>query len=352
MILNHSNARSRPKLFPIKQFSKYCITPFVSIAVDTKGEVSLCGCTGWMPTTIGNLFESSLTDLLSSQLSVDIRQSVIDGTYQYCNEKTCGVIRNDLLNSYDTLPKQVQWQLEDPQRFVIPQEIWLAGDLTCNLSCPSCRTVVIKNSQEFNSVQEKLGVTLKQTLLTTPTSQPINITLSTSGELFASPMLLRFVSSIRKDDFPNLTLCIQTNGLLAPDNWHKLNELQHSVKKIMVTVDSPQPSTYEKLRRGGKWKDIVRALEWFEQQKNHSSMLFHTRMVVQRDNINQLEEFYYFSKKFNVDAVEYARITDWNTYSSQEFDDIDVLNPTHPQYQHAKNQLDLVCRHSDVLSWG
>lgn len=303
-----------------------------------------------MPTKIGNILESTLEDLLSSELACRIRGSIINGTYQYCNEKTCGILRNNGLNTADTLSPAVAWQIQDPKRFIVPYEIFLAGDLTCNLSCPSCRTQVIKIDKTQIEKQNQIGEKLRQNLFSKPTNEPINLTLSTSGELFASPMLLRFLSCITKTDFPNLRLNIQTNGLLCEKNWHRLNELQDSVNKITVTIDACQPDTYEKLRRGGKWDDIVASMKWLKIKKQQNHMRLHTRMVVQNDNHMQIEDFYNFSKGFDADQVEYARITDWATY--QNFQDIDVLSPDHPNSIVAMAMLDRVLENHDALSWG
>lgn len=337
--------------FDSKQLSgQYCLTPFISISIGTDGQVGLCNCDAWMPTKIGNILESTLEELLSSELARRIRGTIIDGTYQYCNEQTCGVLRNNGLNLEHTLPQAVAWQIKDAGRFIIPYEIYLAGDLTCNLSCPSCRTRVIKVDAEEIEKQNKIGEKLRQNLLSRPTKEPITLTLSTSGELFASPMLLRFLSGIAKHDFPNLKLNIQTNGLLCEKNWHRLNELQDSVVKITVTIDACQPDTYEKLRRGGKWDDIVAAMQWLKNKRQENHMRLHTRMVVQKDNYMEIEDFYNFSKQFNATRVEYSRISDWGTYKN--FQDIDVLNPQHADYPKAKAMLDRVLEKRDAVSWG
>ena len=80
-------------IFPIKQFQgQYCLSPFVMIEVTLNGDVRMCGCGDWMPITIGNLTQNTLKEILSSYLAQKIRQSIIDGSYVYCNEKLCGVI--------------------------------------------------------------------------------------------------------------------------------------------------------------------------------------------------------------------------------------------------------------------
>ena len=78
----------KPVLYPEKNFAgQYCLSPFIQIEVTVEGHVRLCGCSGWMPTVIGNLFEQSLEDMLASELATDIRRSIITGSYKYCNEQ-------------------------------------------------------------------------------------------------------------------------------------------------------------------------------------------------------------------------------------------------------------------------
>lgn len=329
---------------------KYCLAPFIQVAIDIHGDVRLCGCESWLPTVIGNIFRSNIVEILSGTPARTIRQSIIDGSFEYCNENTCGIIRHGHLNEIDTLPPKVRWQVEDSSRYVIPYEIVLAGDKTCNLSCPSCRTEVFKSNDRFKAQQEQLGEKLKENLFSQPTDESISLTVSTTGEIFASPMLLKFISSIPVANFPNLELTIQTNGLLAPQFWHKLGDMQNKIRKTTVTVDAARPETYELLRRGGTWEDLVFALEWLKNKKQENGMKYNTRMIVQRENIEQLDEFYHFSKQFDVDVVEYGRIGDWGTYKN--FNEVDVLNPKHPDYHKFKSLHDQVMQYPDTMSWG
>ena len=96
------------EIFPIKQLQgQYCLSPFVSLTVDVRGNAALCGCFFWMPIQIGNLLKTPLQDLLKSKLAQDIRQSNISGTYEFCNEKTCGVINNNQLKTIESIQPNV-----------------------------------------------------------------------------------------------------------------------------------------------------------------------------------------------------------------------------------------------------
>ena len=330
-------------VLPVKFQSKdlagqYCLSPFVSLSIDINGDTFLCGCLGWMATSIGNLFQTPLQDLLQSALAQDIRQSITNGSYEYCNEKTCGVINNNQLNTIDTVPVNVLPLLEDSKKFILPYEIVIAGDLTCNLSCPSCRTRVIKTSPEQFERQQQLGKTLSQNIFTTATDQKINLALSTSGELFASAMLLSFVRSIDFDRFPNVSLKVQTNGLLCERNWYKLGAAQDKVKYLIITFDAARAKTYETLRRGGTWKELIAAMKFLSNKKQDTGMTFNTRMVVQQQNYQEMLEFYNFSLTYGVDRVEFVRLTNWGTYGSN-FLTQDILDRNHPEFAQAQEMI-------------
>lgn len=347
----------RPALatrFPKKSLKgKICLSPYVSIEVGLTGDVRLCGCLAWMPITVGNLFEETIDQILSNATSQAIRASISDGTYEYCNEQLCGVMnRPNGLNDIATLGPDLKALVDNSTNYKMPNEISLAVDSTCNLSCPSCRTKVIKNSEETVAQRIELGNRLRANLFSTPTDQHIRLHTSTSGELFASPLLMAFVNSIPVDDFPNLELCIQTNGLMAEKNWSRLGPMQNHVGKITVTTDAARPDTYKLLRRGGTWSEIQRALNWISKKKQENGMALHMRMVVQYDNYQEIEEFYNQAIDLGADEIEFARLFDWSTYSKEEFQNKDVFNPSHPDYLAARSHLDRVRTLPKVFFYG
>lgn len=341
------------KTFRDKGFAgKYCLSPFISMQINTTGDVFLCGCSGWLPTPVGNIFIDSIETILSSKLATQIRQSIIDGSYIYCNERTCGVIQNNQLNQIDSIPCNVLPLLEDSTKYNVPHEISLAGDITCNLSCPSCRTQVSKPSAEFKEKQIALGNILQSNLFSTPTAQNIMLTLSTSGELFASTLLLQFLARIDINLFPNLTLNIQTNGLLCPTKWHQLGEFSTRIKRITVTIDAASKDIYEKLRRGGKWEDMLAAMEFLQLKKEELGFSLHSRMVAQYDNYKEILDFFNLSKSYNADVVEYMRISNWGSFTSHEFTQVDVFDPLHTEYSNAIEELAKIKEFDDIFLAG
>jgi wyosine [tRNA(Phe)-imidazoG37] synthetase (radical SAM superfamily) len=327
------------KTFPIKQFQgQYCLSPFVMIEVTLNGDVRMCGCGAWMPTTIGNLTKTTLQDMLSSTLAQQIRQSIVDGSYVYCNEKFCGVITNNGLNAIDTVPPNLAALFDDVSKFTMPHHISVQGDETCNLSCPSCRTQVKKTPPEQQQAQQLVGKIISDNLFSQATDQKIKLEVSGTGEVFASPMLMNFINSIDPTKFPNLELDIGTNGLMCEQNWHRLGTMQQSVKKITVSIDAATASTYEKIRRGGVWQNLLDAMKFLQDKKHQQGIVLHTRMIVQQQNYPEMESFYQLCQQFDVDVVEYSRLQSWSTWSRSEFRSHDVFDPAHPEHGLAQTE--------------
>lgn len=325
-------------IFPAKSLlGKYCLSPFVMIEVDVGGNIRLCGCATWMPATIGNLTNNTLEEILSSPLAQQIRQSIIDGTYQYCNEQYCGTIANNELNTLDTLPDNVKHLITDAKLFDMPHWISIQGDDTCNLSCPSCRTSVRKHSASTVKKHKQLGGIISDNLFSQPTQRTLVVHISGSGEVFASPLLLGLLSKISLDKIPNFQLMLQSNGLLAKKNWHKIKHLESTIKQVVISIDAATPDTYEVVRRGGTWKQLISAMKFFQNKKHELGFSFRTRMVVQNRNWQEIQQFYDFSRSFDVDRIEYSKITDWKSWPTNQWQEHNVFDPTHSNYSAVKD---------------
>jgi MoaA/NifB/PqqE/SkfB family radical SAM enzyme len=343
-----------PVIFADKKYSnKVCLEPFGTIEITEKGDVRICACGAWMPTIIGNVFENTIDEILNNTLAIKIRDSIRDGSFRYCNEEACGIITNNQL--YDikdcNTNADPRWALfKDETKAKTIKKYFIAGDRTCNLSCPSCRTKVIKNSYKSIEKLKTISNTFNKHLLdSTVNNDRVEIRLSTSGEVFASPLLLNFLAEFPIERFPNVVFYLQTNGLLVKKKWEKIKKISKNIENITITADSCSKIIYEKLRRGGAYEDLVENLEFISKL----GIKFNIRMVIQRDNCNEIANFYTWAKSFGAENVEYIRITNWGTYTLDEFFNIDVLNKNNILYNSTAQQLiELKNNHNNVIFYG
>lgn len=338
-------------LFEKKNFvEKFCFSPFENVEIAINGQVGICGCSDWMPSIVGNIFENNINDILKSLLVDKIRKSILNGSYEYCNELKCKFIKNNELVNISQRQRKYFENISNAELF-FPKRIFFSGDLTCNLSCPSCRRKIIKSKEDEVEKQKKLADTFYKNLFSIPNNSMKELIMSTTGELFASEILLQLLGKINILNFPLLKLHIQTNGLLMKKRWERLGPWEERVNIVNLTADSCVKNTYENLRRGGNFEMLIDVIEWFKLKKKKNNIHFIVKCVVQKDNYKEVLEFYNFFKNLGADEIHYVRIVDWGTYGAQ-FQDIDVFQKSHQEHDAAIKKIEFIKNLKDVKLMG
>jgi len=152
--------------------------------------------------------------MLFSDLAQDIRQSIRNGTYEYCDETKCGIIINNKLLHESDLQGDYLRQYKDPTVVDFPRYFYIAGDKICNLSCPSCRTRVINPSDYLQSKNKNVMELLNQQVFSGTSPEVVSIYVSSEGEMMASPLTLKFLEDFPLDRYPRAEFWFQSNGLL------------------------------------------------------------------------------------------------------------------------------------------
>jgi hypothetical protein len=334
------------KLFPPKNLARYCSEPYETISIADDGQVYMCGCNGWLPTSVGNLFTDDIHEVLDSKLAHDIRDTIKAGSYTYCDGGRCGLLNNDQLSEYKDLTPARQHMVDSGEYSV--KSYFISGDRTCNLSCPSCRTEVINNSDQQH--ESNANYLLKLLPLITESFADVerktSVHISTSGEFLASPLLLGFLDQFPVND--NVEFWFQSNGLLFLKRWQRIQHLQHNICNVTITADSCVPEVYAKLRRGGQLHDLVDNLKFIQELKSRLGFKFHLRMVVQQSNCEELYDFYDWAKTFDVDVVEYTKIYNW-AMTPGEYQQANVFDLQHAQYKQTVLALHDLKTRNDVL---
>ena len=124
---------------------KFCDRPFTTIEPQHEGRVFLC-CPTWLPKTIGNLLEQDFDEIWNSELSQKIRKSILNGTFEYCDQHQCPLIARDELHDINNFHKPPwdslcnQYIQNNETEIEFPTFFNFCYDISCNLQCPRCRT--------------------------------------------------------------------------------------------------------------------------------------------------------------------------------------------------------------------
>jgi sulfatase maturation enzyme AslB (radical SAM superfamily) len=306
----------------------FCPRPFDTVLIDKNGSCFACECTAWLPQSVGNLNLQSLENILNSPLKKQLQESIIDGSYRYCNNKQCSWL-------LDNRPETKVWTGEIPINKI--KNIRLAIDDSCNLRCPSCRT---------NTVFVKSGKLLQQRMLLakrvieyiSSQSHKIALHVGSDGDPFAS-LVYRYLIKQTKN-FPHVSFSIQTNGLLVKKMYQRHEDMFKKLSVLNVSIDGASKETYETLRKGGSFKKIIENLEFIKKIKLKLNFKFIIHFVTQAENYKEMPAIIELAEKYSADHVWLNKITNWNTFPN--FEEKNIMNSSHKNYNDFINVLNIV----------
>jgi len=317
------------RLFCSKPFTWFEVTQVNGI-----GEVYMC-CPSWLETPIGNLIHQSVEEVWNGKKAQEIRRSILDGSFKYCNQSRCPFLQTitaPVERAGDVTDEEFKTVMKENLAVLPygPKEINCSYDKSCNLSCPSCRTEVIiekKNRNQIRAVQHKICTeAMKDAQL---------LYITGSGDPFGSPFFRTWLQTMRRQDMPRLKrLHIHTNAQLwTPKMWKTIpDEIQHMVKTAEISIDAASSETYSINRRGGSFRKLLENLEFISALRERNAMEWvGISMVVQENNFREMPDFVRLGKRFNF-GVSFSKLVDWGTFSQEEFCRRAVHLPSHPKH--------------------
>jgi MoaA/NifB/PqqE/SkfB family radical SAM enzyme len=303
--------------------------------VNKTGDVYMC-CPSWLETPIGNLQTQSVEEIWNGKKAQEIRRSILDGSFRYCNFSRCPFLQTvtEPVQKVEDVTDEDLKAVIDNQLTILPygpREINCSYDRSCNLSCPSCRTEIIvenKNKQQILEVQNKIhNEALKDAHL---------LYITGSGDSFGSPFFREWLQTMKREDMPNLRMIhLHTNGLLwTPKMWSTIGEdIRELIKSAEISIDAASSETYSINRRGGSFERLLKNLEFIGSLRKSGPLEWlGISMVVQENNFLEMSDFVNLGKRFSVDTVYFSQLVNWGTYSEEEYCSRAVHLPDHPRH--------------------
>jgi len=289
----------------------------------------LC-CPSWLPVDVWD--GKSINSSFQSDKAKEVRESIIDGSYKYCDEKQCPYLSG--LKNNKLSPKFVKKDKKTIEYFRNKNEIQTVNfcfDRSCNFQCPSCRSELINYyGKDREQVENKLDE------ITNEISSTVKILyLTGTADPFYSKSFREFLENLDSTKFKKLkSIHLHTNASLWNEKmWNRLIKIHPYVKTCEISIDAGTKETYEtKTRIGGKWDVLLDNLKFISKISTINRFSF--SFVVQDSNFREMKLFYDMitnymkgsKSKFN---VFYNAITNWGTYSEEEYNEKNVTNPNH-----------------------
>lgn len=325
--------------------SYFCTRPFEHVEIMhgygenqeySFGDVYVC-CSGWLSKKIGNYLKDDLMTIWNSEDAQKIRQSILDGSFSYCNRQVCPYIldkrlpqKTKLGEKYRNIISQNQAVMKEP-----PSSYFLCYDRSCNLSCPSCRNGLVF-FKDGVGIENPLRINEKliSDLFSKPSNRRINLKITGSGDPFASLAFRKLLEQLDGKSFPRLEIELYTNGILCnPHNWEKIKHLEKNITVISVSIDAATSETYA-LTRKGAWDQLMANMDFISGLKRSKTLKsFATNYVVQWTNYKEVSSFVRLCLSKNVDRINFSFISDWGTWPKDEFNQHCIWNTDHPEFE-------------------
>jgi len=280
----------------------YCIRPFDHLQLMDNGELLPC-CPPWINHySIGNINKQSYEEAWNGHLAQEFRRSILDGSFKYCNEKSCPhLYKKDGPLSKNARSKEVQNDILEGKTILDhgPQEVQFCYDKSCNLSCPSCRDEVIMVSKKDKHMYLNMQDKLQEHYL----KDALQLLITGSGDAFGSPIFRAFLQTVQKEQAPKVeSITLLTNGLLVKKYWHTLSLFaKEKINYINISIDASTEETYLFNRRGGSWSLLHENLKFVQQLEGVD---LRTSMVVQDNNFREIKDFVIMSESYDAVHVQ------------------------------------------------
>lgn len=150
---------------------------------------------------------------------------------------------------------------------------------TCNIDCLMCKTSL--STRKKGKMPDEIFLKVLERMKNLGIR---SVELHTIGDPLANPNLPFILSSLRKFD---ISTALTTNGLLL--KRHRDTLISHSdvIKGITFSIDGGSQTTYERIRFGGKWKDLIEAVG-IARESIRPIINVRTMTVVSKDNLHEI----------------------------------------------------------------
>ena len=305
-----------------------CHRPFSSLVTNKEGaEAALAPCcVSWLKKDgvvrrDRRLDAEGIAAYWTSSLMDDMRASVLDGSYRYCDREQCPFLYSG------NFREAVYTTARGAYSRGFPLVLQYGLDSSCNLYCPSCR-----NERVTVDPLSGYGLDVEEVL-----SRGLRVlSANGSGEFFMDPGLLKMARSFQASRHPGLTeFCLITNGqLLTKRMWESLSEdFRGKVGSISVSLDASTAPVYETVRRGGHFQIVMSNLEYLRGLVKSGELCeFSLGFVLSASNFRDLPGFIDLAYRLGACLVHVSPIQDWGSMSPTEYKAAAVHLTGHPEH--------------------
>jgi MoaA/NifB/PqqE/SkfB family radical SAM enzyme len=183
-----------------------------------------------------------------------------------------------------------------------------------------------------SELRDPLDTYMDETILPMLRQGPAIVSVTGSGDSFASKHFRRALPALTPEEYPGVRLVLLTNGLLlSAREWQALGPARTMVQTISVSIDAATDSTYEDVRRPGKWPALLESMQFIGALRQAGEIRrLVINFVVQAKNFREMPDFVELGEAWGADRATFQRLWSFGAYEGDELADDDIVAPSHP----------------------
>ena len=204
------------------------------------------------------------------------------------------------------------------------------------LSCPSCRVNKVYLTE--GPIYER-KILIQQKIINEVFGEShdrnCKINVTGSGDPFGSKIFRDLLFGIEGSKYPNVKITLQTNGVMfTPKYWESMSKIHKNISTVLVSLDAASEETYNIVRRGGNWGVLMKNLKNMSKLRKENKIKFlRLDFVVQKTNYKEMPDFVKICKEFNVDQSYFSLVSDWGTWSVEEYQKHAIWKKDHEEFE-------------------
>jgi MoaA/NifB/PqqE/SkfB family radical SAM enzyme len=325
-----------------------CGAPFNSLEIHNN-QYFVC-CPSWLNVSFKR-DEYALNEIWNSEPVQEIRESVLDGSFKYCNKELCPFLSKLVNYGIPSGPISLKGPNLDFKKVIknnTPDVLMMNFDRTCNYKCPSCRVdLIVENSEGVKRVEKTI-----EDIDNYYSANIKRLYITGSGDPFVSVGFRNYLRNFNPKKYPKLQgIHLHTNASMwTKEMWDSMPNVHKYIQSCEISIDAGTKDTYEnKTRLGGNWENLMNNLKFINTIPTLTSIK--TSFVVQDSNYMEMELFYnlmysIFGKKVN---VFFGKITNWGTFSDGQFKLKKVWDIEHPEHELFKKEFNKIWKNSNLF---
>lgn len=264
-----------------------CIRPFTQLTFEKDGAVTVC-CESWTKVIVGNMKNSDIARIWNGEAIRYVRRQMLADKWEDICRSTCPQIisgnKLDLRHlQHRNYPASLLEEIKLGRTVLKskPGFFSFANSGKCNLRCIMCGY-----RKEFHREDTKLvEKTMEECIKYLPNIRELHFT--GAGDPFVRRDVSNFLINTDTSIYPQLKIHITTNGILFKDYWEKIR--RHRFGHLYLSIDGATRETYEKIRAGAKWEDLLTSVGIIMKNRHRFENII-VNMVVMRSNYREIPE--------------------------------------------------------------